>query len=80
MFGGNFDRDFARRARRADRFSKFVMGFIIFTFVMVVIGWIVMGWIAVNMVDKVEAEGLKPMIERMWCGPKKPECLSKAAP
>lgn len=77
MFGGEFDRQWDKAQRRHERFSKFVIGFIVVVFVLVILSWIVMGVTAVKVVGEVESQGLKPLIERIWCGPQEPKCLSK---
>jgi hypothetical protein len=79
MFGGDYDKELKKRQKRFDMMSKFVMFFIIAVFVVVMISWIAMGWVAINLADEVDAQGLKPVAERIWCGRKKPNCLDVGA-
>ena len=67
-------RDFDKRFNRMQRFVSLFIGFV---FLLIVGYFIVMGVIAYKAVDAVQAEdwsgGIKPVIEKLWCG--KPGCL-----
>jgi len=58
--------------------SKFVIGFIVFCFIMVLAWWGFIGFLGyktVSVVGSDEFHGVKPIIEKAWCG--KEGCLDK---
>lgn len=67
-------RDFDKRFNRMQRFVSFFIGFV---FLLIVCYFIVIGVIAYKAAGAVQDEdwsgGIKPVIEKLWCG--KPGCL-----
>lgn len=47
---------------------KLVMSMIIFTFICIVAYYVVLGVIAVKLSSSIEKDGLKNVIEKVWCG------------
>lgn len=47
---------------------KLVMSMIIFTFICIVAYYVVLGVIAVKLSSSIEKNGLKNVIEKVWCG------------
>ena len=59
-------------------FSKIVVGFIVFTFIVILAWWGFIGFLGyktVSVVGSDEFHGVKPIIEKAWCG--KEGCLDK---
>lgn len=64
----DFDRRFKRSQRRFDIMFNIVATFIGLGFVATVIFWIFAGVLAVNTVDQVGDQGIRGVIEKLWCG------------
>lgn len=69
-----FDKRFARNQRRFDIMFRVVSVIIGIVFIAVIAGWIFAGTVAYKAVDAVEEQGLKSVIENIWCG-KDQKCL-----
>jgi hypothetical protein len=69
-FRSQFDKDKAR----FDMMFKVAMTFIMITFVVILLYWIIVGYLAVKVSSNVDfSQGIKPVIETLWCG--KPGCM-----
>lgn len=47
---------------------KLVIGFIAFVFVCILLYWLLVGVLLVKVADKVDKQGLKGVVERVWNG------------
>ncbi len=74
-----FRTHFDKQQRFHDMLQKFVIGFIAFVFLAIIAYWIFVAVLVVKVADKAGEQdfsnGIKPVIEKMWCG--KPGCLDK---
>jgi hypothetical protein len=53
---------------------KVVPWFIGFVFVLILLYWIVVGVILVKSADAINEQGLRGVIERIWCGKEAKDC------
>ena len=75
MFGGDFDRRFERARRQHDIMFRVIMTIIVVTFIAIISFWIFAGTVAVKALGQVEQHGVKGVVEQIWCGKDKPNCL-----
>lgn len=77
MFDGDFDRRFRNSQKRHDMFFRIVLTMIVITFIAIVGFWIFAGTVAIKALDQVEQHGVKGVVEQVWCGKDKPNCLEQ---
>lgn len=75
MFDRDFDRRFRQGQRRFDIMFRIVTTVIALTFVGIVAFWIFAGTMVFKAVGEVDQKGLKGVVEQIWCGKEKPDCL-----
>ena len=75
MFDRDFDRRFRQSQRRFDIMFRIVATIIALTFVGIVAFWIFAGTMVFKAVGEVDQKGLKGVVEQIWCGKEKPDCL-----
>ena len=71
----DFDRRFQQSQRRFDIMFRVVTTVIALGFVAIVAFWIFAGFVAVKAVGEVEQQGVKGIVEQIWCGNNNPKCL-----
>lgn len=69
----DFDRRFKQSQRRFDFMFRIVATFIVLTFVGIICFWVFAGVLAVKAVDQVGDQGVRGVVESLWCG-KSPDC------
>jgi hypothetical protein len=69
----DFDRRFKQSQRRFDFMFRIVATVIALTFVGTILFWIFAGYVAVKTVDQVGDQGVRGVVEQLWCG-KNPDC------
>ena len=69
----DFDRRFNQSQRRFDFMFRVVATIIALVFVGIVCFWIFAGALAVKAVDQVGEQGVRGVVEQLWCG-KSPDC------
>ena len=75
MFDRDFDRRFRQSQRRFDIMFRIVSTIIALTFIGIVAFWIFAGTMVVKAADEVDQKGLKGVVQQIWCGKEKPDCL-----
>jgi hypothetical protein len=70
----SFNRDFARSRRRFNIFFTVVSSVIALMFVAIIAFYVFVGSVAVSLADDVKTDGVRAVIERIWCGPNN-KCL-----
>ena len=75
MFNSDFDRRFQQSQRRFDIMFRIVATIIALSFVGIVAFWIFAGTVAFKAVGEIEHQGVKGLVEQIWCGKEKPDCL-----
>lgn len=69
-----FNRDFDRSRRRFNIFFTVVSSVIVLMFVAMIAFYVFVGTVAVSVADDVKTDGVRAVIERLWCGPNN-KCL-----
>jgi hypothetical protein len=64
----DFDRRFKQSQRRHDIMFRVISTIVALTFVGIVCFWIFAGVLAVNAVDQVGEQGVRGVVEQLWCG------------
>lgn len=75
MFNSDFDRRFNQSQRRFDIMFRVVCTIIALTFVGILAFWIFAATIVAKAADDVDQKGLKGVVQQIWCGKEKPDCL-----
>ena len=75
MFNSDFNRRFQQSQRRFDIMFRIVATIIALSFVGIVAFWIFAGTVAFKAVGEIEQQGVKGLVEQIWCGKEKPDCL-----
>ena len=70
----SFSSDFARSRRRFNIFFTVVSSVIALMFVAMIAFYVFVGTVAVSVADDVKTDGVRAVIERLWCGPNN-KCL-----
>jgi ABC-type phosphate transport system permease subunit len=75
MFNSDFDRRFQQSQRRFDIMFRIVATIIALSFVGIVAFWIFAGTMVFKAAGEIEQQGVKGLVEQIWCGKDKPDCL-----
>lgn len=75
MFDSDFDRRFRQSQRRHDIMFRIIMGFCLVVFLIVISFWIFAGVTAYKAIDQIESQGVKSLVEQIWCGKNNTSCL-----
>ncbi len=76
MITNDFDMRFERSQKRFNMIFRIISILIAFVFVATVGFWIVVGVFAFNSVGAIDQHGIKGVVEQIWCGKEKPNCIN----
>lgn len=74
MRQSEFNREFGKSRKRFDIIFRSVAGVIVLGFIGIIVGWIFVGTAIYQAAAVVEEDGLKNVVENIWCG-KDQKCL-----
>lgn len=76
MISNNFDMHFEQSQKRFNILFRIISTLIAVVFVATVGFWILVGVFAFNSISAFEKHGIKGVVEQIWCGKEKPNCIN----
>lgn len=75
MLNNDFDRHFRQSQRSFNIMFRIIATIVFLAFIVIIGFWIFAGTMAVKAAGEIEQQGVKSVVEQIWCGKDKPDCL-----